>query len=58
MRVAEGFSRLGDREATERALRIAAALAVHSGDIEAPRRVEAVRGRLLNRASSLTQARF
>ena len=56
VRVAEGFSRLGDREATERVLRIAASLALHSGDLEAPLRVEAVRGRLLNRPSILTQA--
>jgi hypothetical protein len=55
VRVAEGFSRLGDRQTTERVLRIAASLALHSGDLGAPTRVEAVRGRLLNRASAFTQ---
>jgi hypothetical protein len=54
VRVAEGFSRLGDREVTDHVLRLAAFLAVHSGDIGAPTRVETARGRLLNRASSLT----
>lgn len=56
VRVAEGFSRLGDREVTDRVLRLAASLAVHSGDTGAPTRVETVRGRLLKRASSLTPA--
>jgi hypothetical protein len=52
VRVAEGFSRLGDREVTDRVLRLAAFLAVHSGDSGAPTRVETVRGRLLKRASA------
>ncbi len=52
VRVAEGFAQLGDREVTERALRIAASLAVHSADAAAPMRVETARGRLLERPSS------
>lgn len=56
VRVAEGFSRLGDRDATERVLRIAASAAVQSRDAEASTRVEQVRGRLLNRASSVIHA--
>jgi hypothetical protein len=48
VRVAEGFSRLGDRDATERVLRMAASLADRSRDAEAPTRIDEVRGRLTN----------
>ena len=58
VRVAEGFSQLGDREVTERALRIAASLAVGSHDAAAPTRVETARGRLLDSPSSPTRATF
>jgi hypothetical protein len=58
VRVAEGFSQLGDREVTERALRIAASLAGHSHDAAAPLRVETARSRLLESASSPTRATF
>lgn len=58
VRVAEGFSRLGDREVTERVLRIAASLGRDTGDVAAPLRVERARGRLLEQPSGLTQATF
>ena len=58
LRVAEGFSRLGDREVTEQVLHIAALLAVRSQDSAAPKRVEIARGRLLQQPSALTQATF
>lgn len=58
VRVAEGFSQLGDREVTERVLGIAASLAVHSHDASAPMRVEIARERLLDAASSPTRATF
>jgi hypothetical protein len=58
VRVAEGFSRLGDREVTEQVLRIAASLAVRSQDRSAPRLVELARGRLLQPPSGLTRATF
>lgn len=58
VRVAEGFSQLGDREVTERVLRVAASLAQRSGDAAAPTSVEMARARLLERASGLTQTTF
>jgi hypothetical protein len=58
LRVAEGFSRLGDREVTEQVLRIAASLAVRSQDTAAPRLVEVTRGRLLQQPAGLTRATF
>lgn len=58
LRVAEGFSRLGDREVTEQVLRIAASLAVRSRDSTAPAVVEVARGRLLQPSPGLTRATF
>jgi len=58
VRVAESFSQLRDRDVTERVLRIAASLAVHSHDASAPMRVEIARGRLLESPSSPPRATF
>jgi len=58
LRVANGFSQLGDREVTERVLTIAASLAVRSHDAAAPMRVETARGRLLASASTPPRALF
>jgi hypothetical protein len=58
LQVAEGFSRLGDREVTEQVLRVAASLAFRSQDSAAPTRVDLARERLLQQRSGLIRATF
>jgi hypothetical protein len=56
LRAAEGFARLGDRDAATLALRLADGVAVRSGDIQAPSRVRLAGERLLRPATDLTRA--